>query len=112
MEWITEFAITDEGFNPILNNSLAPNTLYWARIYSGLSFVILSSNPSRSITRRAMRSISNAELKDLDTAYIELVPSPGAGKYIQVLQLWMKRTGQTAYLPTRLFTGWPSAPTP
>ena len=89
----TEFAISDEGFNPILNNSLAPNTLYWARIYSGLSFVILSSNPSRSITRRVNRSISNADLKDLDTAYIDLVPTPGAGKYIEVSQFWLKRTG-------------------
>ena len=40
-----------------------------------------------------VRTITNAELKNLDTTYIELVEAPRAGKYIQVEQLWMEKTG-------------------
>ena len=41
----------------------------------------------------SIRTITNAELKNLDTTYIELVEAPRNGKYIQVEQLWMEKTG-------------------
>ena len=39
------------------------------------------------------RTITNAELKTLDDTYIELVPSPGFDKYIQVRQVYIEKHG-------------------
>ena len=89
----TDFAILDASLAAITNAALTPSTLYWGRIYAGLSFVVISSTASGSITRRVVRSVSNIELKALDTTYIELVPAPGAGKYIEVGQSWIQRSG-------------------
>ena len=92
----TEFdilGITGDNFVPILNNNLTPSTLYWARVYSGLSLLILSSSAAGAISRRAERTLTNAELKTLDTDYIELIPSPGAGKYISVDSVIMGKSG-------------------
>lgn len=37
--------------------------------------------------------VPNAELKRLDTDYIELIPAPGAGRYIELSQVWMQKHG-------------------
>ena len=38
-------------------------------------------------------NISNAQLKELDASYIEVIPSPGAGKYIDVINVWTTISG-------------------
>ena len=37
--------------------------------------------------------ITNAELKTLDTDYIQVVPAPGAGKYIRIVDFFFTKTG-------------------
>ena len=45
------------------------------------------------IIQEEVVEITNAQLKNLDSNYIELVEAPRAGKYIQVEQLWMEKSG-------------------
>lgn len=89
----TDFTIKAQGFSVIKNSSLAPSTLYWSRVSSGLTLVILSSTSAGAVTRRVYRTITNSELKALDTNYIELVPSPGAGKHIRIRGVSLKKQG-------------------
>ena len=45
------------------------------------------------VVQRAQRRITTAELKALDTTYLEMIPDPGNGKYIEVRQIWMRKHG-------------------
>ena len=38
-------------------------------------------------------SISNAQLRELDKTYIELIPAPGEGNYIDVINFWLTTAG-------------------
>ena len=38
-------------------------------------------------------SITTAQIKTLDTDYIELLPAPGIGQYLQILQVWINKQG-------------------
>ena len=49
--------------------------------------------PAGVVIQEASRYLTNAELKTLDTDYIELVPAPGVGAYIQVMQVWARKDG-------------------
>ena len=44
--------------------------------------------------------ISNAQLKTLDDTYVELIPRPGPGKYIGVMQIWMQKRGSDIAAPS------------
>ena len=99
----TEFDVLDSGLNALLNSGLAPKTLYWARVYSGLSLVILSSSSVGAISRQVNRTISNAELKTLDTDYIELIGVPGAGKFIEPQSITLTKNGSDAPTTTQRF---------
>ena len=37
--------------------------------------------------------VLTAQLKTLDTDYIELLPAPGIGQYLQILQVWIHKLG-------------------
>ena len=79
----TDFIVFDGPFGaPITNSQLVPNTIYWGYIVGQVAVFILSSTVGGAIVRRVVRSITNAELKTLDTDYIELIPAPGAGKFL------------------------------
>ena len=41
----------------------------------------------------AVVAISNAQLMELDKTYVELIPAPGKGKYIEVVNSWLTVTG-------------------
>ena len=49
--------------------------------------------PAGVVIQEASHYLTNAELKTLDTDYVELVPAPGVGKYIQVMQVWARKDG-------------------
>ena len=38
-------------------------------------------------------AISTAQLKTLDTAYVELIAAPGVGQFVQILQVWIDKSG-------------------
>ena len=79
----TEFTLNYSDFSPVKNNELIPSSVFWGRVFAGLSIQLINP-PGGSITRRTSRTITNAELKALDTNYIELVPAPGPDKFLQV----------------------------
>ena len=45
-------------------------------------------------------SITTAQIKTLDTDYIELLPAPGIGQYTQILQVWINKQGDDDPLET------------
>ena len=51
------------------------------------------------VTQQAQLWVTNAQLKTLDTDFLEIVPSPGAGRYIQVEQVWLQKHGTDAPSP-------------
>ena len=44
--------------------------------------------------------VLNAALKTLDTDYVELIPAPGIGQFVQVLQVWIHKFGDADPLET------------
>ena len=40
--------------------------------------------------------ITNAQIKNLDTAYIELLPAPAASEYLKIDQMWFHKFGSDA----------------
>ena len=44
--------------------------------------------------------VLTAQLKNLDTDYIELLPAPGIGQYLQILQVWIHKLGDDDPLET------------
>ena len=88
----TVFAIRDSGGNAIAIGELTPGRLYWGVVDTvGLLLMNIIGEPD--IVRTAQHFLSNAELKTLNTNYIELVAAPGAGKYIEVQQAWLQKHG-------------------
>ena len=45
------------------------------------------------MVQTATVAISNASLKNLDTTYIEVLPAPGIGQYLEVMQFWIHKSG-------------------
>ena len=46
-----------------------------------------------AVVQTATVAISNASLKNLDTTYIEVLPAPGIGQYLEVMQFWIHKSG-------------------
>ena len=44
--------------------------------------------------------VSTAQLQTLDTDYVELIPAPGIGQFVQVLQVWIHKFGDADPLET------------
>ena len=94
----TDFPLA-ANFSPISNDDLVPNLIYWGRFYAGLSIQLLNPPGRGAIERRIARTITNAEFKTLDTDYIELIPDPGPGNYVQIEQAWVRKNGVDVYVP-------------
>ena len=53
------------------------------------SAVAAGGSPPQTLTV----PITTALLKTLDTDYVELIPAPGIGQFVQVLQVWIHKMG-------------------
>ena len=49
--------------------------------------------PTAPVILQAERVVTNAEFKAMDDTYLEMVPAPGVGKYLQIEQVWMRKDG-------------------
>ena len=99
-----DYALIDTALADFSLSDLSPGTLYWGFAYAGSKIRLLNATAGEGLTRRASRTITNAELKTLDTDYIELAPAPGAGKYISVSSVVFNKSGDDNPRPYREFT--------
>ena len=88
----------DIDANVVQGRQLSPGRVYWAqRLFEGLFEAYHLALPLGldQITpfHRATVNINNAQIKTLDTNYIQLIAAPGVGKYIEVEEAWIKITG-------------------
>ena len=60
------------------------------------SAVAAGGSPPQTLTV----PITTAQLKTLDTDYVELIPTPGIGQFVQVLQVWIHKMGDDDPLET------------
>ena len=56
--------------------------------------------PGQSPILTATISIMTAQLKTLDTDYVELLPAPGLGQFLQIRQVWIHKLGSDVPLET------------
>ena len=88
----TNLQIFDIAAHAIHWEEVVPGVMHRAiRIPNGLA--LLNATGQASLEKRASRTITNAELKTLDDTYIELIPAPGAGQFIQVAQVFITKNG-------------------
>ena len=62
---------------------------FWSFVNSALAWTInepIIATSARLSRRTATRTVTNVELKALNATAIELIPAPGAGKYIEILK--------------------------
>ena len=85
-------AIRDYQQRMVTIGEMTPGRFYWS-IVSATGLVVLNPVGEPDITRRYQRTITNAELKNLDTDYVELVPAPGADKFLSVQLASITKTG-------------------
>ena len=88
-------ALRDYFADLVYVRDLVPGRIYFA-IRSALGLVLLNPVGEPQIVRTYSRTVTNAELKTLDTDYLELIAAPGAGKYIEVRTLWQTKNGDDA----------------
>ena len=50
-------------------------------------------DPSGAPVQTATVAVSNAMLKNLDTDYVEILPAPGLGSFLQIQQFWIHKSG-------------------
>ena len=74
-------------------SQLIPQRVYWGVITMNGGIVLLSSAGDLDPVKQIRRTITNAELKMLDTAYLEIIPAPGANKFISVALVAITKLG-------------------
>ena len=100
---------TDEVDREVIDidfNMVRPFDLRAGRAYeilrrtSGARWIILEPLKLDQVlpSRRVTRTVSNAQLKTLDTDPIELIAAPGAGNYIEIIRVSVMASGSD--LPT------------
>ena len=78
--------------NVVYVRDLIPGRNYMAvRTLNGLR--LFNPTGEVDVVRSVERTITNAEIKMLDTDYIELIPAPGAGKFISLNQVSISKDG-------------------
>ena len=88
----TIFAIQDAGGTAVTIGELTPGRLYWG-VVDTIGLLLMNIIGEPDIVRTFQQTITNAELKTLDTDYIQLLPAPGVGKFIQVNQAFVRKNG-------------------
>lgn len=90
----------DVNFNPVKAFDLSPDRVYLvSRLIHPhshnpyyvfrLPLHLLELEPVQEVTV----NITNAQIKELDQTYVELIPAPGAGKYIELLSVTFTTAG-------------------
>ena len=80
------------GSSQLTYADLIPGRIYWG-IVSNQGVQLLSPAGELSVVKRMNMEITNAQLKTLDTDYIELIPAPGVGKFISVQLVSITKSG-------------------
>ena len=88
----------DIDANVVQGRQLSPGRLYWAqRLFEGLFEAYHLALPlgvyQITPAQTASVTITNAQLKTLDTDPIEIIPAPGAGRVIEVMRMAVEASG-------------------
>ena len=79
------------GVSILTYADMIPSRIYWGIVGNGIQ--LLTPAGELSVIKRTSLTITNAELKTLDTDYIELVPAPGASKFLSVQLVSITKIG-------------------
>ena len=86
------YYLRDFGSTILLVRDLIPGQIYWA-IRTPNGFTLLNPVGGIDISRTHTVTLTNSQVKNLDTTYIELVPAPGAGNYLSVELMSVEKMG-------------------
>ena len=82
-------------------NDLIPNRVYWAVVQTpGNGIRLLSHTGDLDLIHRAEVTVSAAQIRTLDTTPVEIIASPGAGKYLVIEEAWIVKSGTEAAVET------------
>ena len=88
----SDINIFDRSANSVLVNDLVGGEIYWGPVgANGVTLLAPIGQPD--FARSTQITVTNAQLKELDTTFIELVSAPGAGNYIEVELLSIEKSG-------------------
>ena len=88
----SDINIFDRSGSSVLVKDLVGGEVYWGpRGSQGVT--LLAPLGQADIARSTQIDITNAQLKELDATYVELLPAPGVGSYLEVELLSIERSG-------------------
>ncbi len=89
--WLTQRVADGQGVTPSRDTSGGVSA---AQVEALIQTALAAYDPGVGApVLTATIAISNASLKNLDTAYVEVLPAPGIGQYLEVLQFWIHKSG-------------------
>lgn len=88
----TSFQIFDTGLQGVAYNEIVPGVMHRGiRVPAGIA--LINATGQASLSKRVTVEVNNAQIQSLNTDYIELVPAPGAGQYLEIERIWVQISG-------------------
>ena len=89
--WLTQTIAGETGVGPSRDTS---GDVTVERVESLIADALAAYDPGVGApVLTATIAVSNAALKNLDTNYVEILPAPGIGQYLEVMQFWIHKSG-------------------